>query len=130
MQKTVIPNHSFVLFNPLIGPSSGATTPGQSRPGSDANERVPRIPRNSNIAGTSPSDFLVSYTGHSMGGGLTPLQRSSQCILQPQSTRQPRKSFYKISTVVIRIEYTKARVRNGVGATEINAFLFIYLKSI
>ena len=40
-------------------------------------------------AGTSPSDCLVSYPGHSLGVGLTPLQRCSQCILQPQLTGQP-----------------------------------------
>ena len=68
---------------------SGATTPGQSIPGSDGNEGVLRIPQSSSIAGTSPSDCLVSYPGHSLGGGgLTPLQRSSQCILQPQPTGQ------------------------------------------
>ena len=39
---------------------SGATTPGQSRPGSDGNEGVLRIPQSSSIAGTSPSDCLVS----------------------------------------------------------------------
>ena len=37
--------------------------------------------------GTSPSDCLVSYPGHSLEG-LTPLQRSSRCILQAQPTRQ------------------------------------------
>ena len=31
---------------------------------------------------------FVSYPGHSLGGGLTPLQRCSQCILQPQPTGQ------------------------------------------
>ena len=30
----------------------------------------------------------MSYPGHSLGGGLTPLQRCSQCILQPQLTEQ------------------------------------------
>ena len=30
----------------------------------------------------------MSYPGHSLGGGLTPLQRCSQCILQPQPTGQ------------------------------------------
>ena len=64
---------------------SGATTPGQSGPGSNGNEGVLRIPQSSNTAGTSPSDCLVLYPGHSLGwGGLTPLQRCSQCILQPQ----------------------------------------------
>ena len=49
-----------VLFNPYIGPLSGATTPGQSGPGSDGNEGVLRIPQSSSIAGTSPSDCLGS----------------------------------------------------------------------
>ena len=40
------------------------------------------------MAGTSPSDCLVSYIGHSLEGGLTPLQRSSRCILQTQLTGQ------------------------------------------
>ena len=54
----------------------------KSGPGSDGNEGVLCIPQSSSIAGTSPSDSLVSYPGHSLGG-LTPLQRSSRCILQP-----------------------------------------------
>ena len=32
------------------------------------------------------SDGFVSYPEHSLGGGFTPLQRCSQCILQPQPT--------------------------------------------
>ena len=39
---------------------SGATTPGQSGPGIDGNEGVLHIPQSSSIAGTSPSDCLVS----------------------------------------------------------------------
>ena len=61
-----------ILFNPLIGPLSGATTPGQSGPGSNGNEEVLRIPQISSIAGTSPSDCLVSYRGHSLWGGSYP----------------------------------------------------------
>ena len=72
---------------PIDRTISGATTPGQSKPGSDSNERVIRIPQSSSITGTSPSDCLVSYLGYSLvGGGLTPLQRSSRCILPPQPT--------------------------------------------
>ena len=77
-----------VLFHPLIGHLSGATTPGQSGTESDGNEGVFRIPQSSSIAGTSPSDCLVSNLGHSLGGGLTPLPRCSQCILRPQLTGQ------------------------------------------
>ena len=46
--------------------ASGATTSGQSGPGSDSNEVVLRIPQSSCITGTSPSDCLVSYPGHSL----------------------------------------------------------------
>ena len=71
---------------------SGATTLGQSDTGSDDNEGVFCIPQSSSITGTSQSDCSVSYLGHSLGGGLTPLQRSSWCILQLQPTR---KRFYR-----------------------------------
>ena len=64
---------------------SGATTPGQSGPGSDDNKGVLCIPQSSSITGTSPSDYLVSYLGHLLEG-YTSLQRCIRCILQPQST--------------------------------------------
>ena len=52
----------------------GAINPGQSGPGSDGNEKVLYIPHSSRITGTSSSDCLVSYPGHSLWeGGLTPL---------------------------------------------------------
>ena len=63
-----------------------AITPGQSRTGSDVNEGALRIPQTSRITGTSPSDCLVSYPGHLLVGGLTPRQRCSRYILQPQPT--------------------------------------------
>ena len=52
-----------VLFN-----LSGATIPGHSGPGSDGNEGLLCIPQSSSITGTSSSDCLVSYPGHSLGG--------------------------------------------------------------
>ena len=54
---------------------------------SDGNEGVLCIPQSSSITGTSQSDCWVSYSGHSLEG-LAPLQRCSQCILQPQPTVQ------------------------------------------
>ena len=45
----------------------GATTPGQEGPGSNGNEEILHIPQNSGITGTSPSDYLVSYPGNSLG---------------------------------------------------------------
>ena len=67
---------------------SGATTPGQSRPGSNGNEGVLRIPQGPSVTRTSSSDCLVSYPGLSFWGSLIPQQRCSQCILQPQPTGQ------------------------------------------
>ena len=63
---------------------SGATTPSQSGPGSDGNEGVLRIPQSSSTAGTSPSDFLVSYPGHSLGGVL-PLCRGAISVFYSPS---------------------------------------------
>ena len=79
----------YVLYNFLISytkfEQSGATIPGMVGPVSNCNEEIPSIPQSSSITGTSPSDCLVSYQGHSLGG-LTPLQRSCRCILYPQLT--------------------------------------------
>ena len=71
---------------PIDRTLSGATTTGLSGPGSNSNEGILHILQSSCITGDSPSDCLVSYAGHSLGEGLTPLQRSRQCILQPYST--------------------------------------------
>ena len=59
---------------------SGATTPDQSRPGSDGKESVLRIPQSSSITGKSSSDCLVVIS--------RTLQRCCRCILQPQLTEQ------------------------------------------
>ena len=56
-----------VLFNPQIGPLSGATTLGKSGPGSNGNEGVLCIPQSPSITGTAPLDCLVSYPRHSLG---------------------------------------------------------------
>ena len=52
---------------PIDRTLSGATTPGQSRPGSNDNEGVFHIPQSSSITGASPSDCLVSCPGHLLG---------------------------------------------------------------
>ena len=45
---------------------SDATTPDKSGPGNNGNEGVLRIPQSSSITGASPTDYLVSYLGHSL----------------------------------------------------------------
>ena len=54
---------------PIDKTLSGATTLAQSGPRSMSNEGVLHIPQTSSITGDSPSDCLVSYPGHSLGGG-------------------------------------------------------------
>ena len=53
--------------------------------GSDGSESVFRIPQSSSITEASPIDFLLSYPGHSLWGGLNLLQWCSRCIRLPQS---------------------------------------------
>ena len=55
-------------FSSIDRALSGATILGQSGPGRNDNEGVLRIPQSPSITGASPSDCLVSYTGHSWGG--------------------------------------------------------------
>ena len=64
---------------------SGATTPGQSGPWRDDNERSFHISQSSVITATSASnclEYCLAWVG------LTVLQRNSRCILQPQPTGQ------------------------------------------
>ena len=49
---------------PIDRTQSGATSPSKSGPASNGNEGILCIPQNSNIIRVSPSDCLVSYTGH------------------------------------------------------------------
>ena len=67
----------FSSIRPIDRALSGATTHGQSEPGSDDNEGVLCIPQSSCITGTSPSDYFVSYPGNSLGGGCLPLSRDA-----------------------------------------------------
>ena len=57
---------------PIDRTLSGTTTSGQCGPGNDGNEGVLRIPQSFSITGTSPSDCLMSYLGHSLGEGSIP----------------------------------------------------------
>ena len=62
---------------------SGASTPGQSGPGSDGNEGGLCIPQSFSFTEAWPSDCLMSYQD-TRWGSLTPLQRCNQCTVQPQ----------------------------------------------
>ena len=64
-------NTQFSSIWPIDRTPSGATTLGQRGPGSEGNKGVLRIAQSSSITGISQSDCLVSYLGHSLGGGLS-----------------------------------------------------------
>ena len=90
-------NTQFRSIWPIDRTLSGATTTGQSGPGSDRIEGVHRISQSSSITGASPSDCLVSYPD-SRCGRLTPLLRCSRCI------RLGDRSFnYKLIIIIIII---------------------------
>ena len=57
---------------------SGATTLGYNRPGSHCNKGVLCIPKSSSISGTSLSDCLVSYLGHTLRWGVSYLAAEMQ----------------------------------------------------
>ena len=68
-----------ILFNPQIGPLSGATTLGQSGPGRNGNEGgTPHSPKLQHCWNLTIRLFSVIYRTLIRGGGLTPLQRCSQ----------------------------------------------------
>ena len=56
---------------------SGATTLGQIGSESNSNEGVLCIPQSSTITRASPSDCLMSYLGHSLGGGYSSTEMQS-----------------------------------------------------
>ena len=64
---------------------SGATPPGQSRPGSNGNKRVLRIPQSSSITGTSLSDCLVLYPRYTLRGSYLSAEMQSVYFLGQKS---------------------------------------------
>ena len=74
--------HRVCSIWPIDKTLSGATTPGQSGPGSNGIKRVLHIPQISK-ARASPSDVLLSYPGHL--GVLLPLCRDAVGIFYSPS---------------------------------------------
>ena len=62
---------------PIDRTLSGATTPGQSGSESNGSEGVLRILQSSSITGTTPSDCLILYPGHSLSGSYPSAEMQS-----------------------------------------------------
>ena len=82
IQLSVITQFSSILS--IERTLSSSTTPGQRGPGRDGNKGVLRVSQSSSITGTSPSDCLVSCSGHSLAGFL-PLCRKEVCVFYSTS---------------------------------------------
>ena len=110
--KTVNANHRLILFNPLIGPLSGATTQGQSGPGSHGNQGVLCIPQSSSIAGTSPSDCLMPYPGHSLvvGGSYLSAEMLSVYSIAPADWAIEKWKTRWNKRAESRVDYSKKRI--------------------
>ena len=85
-------------IRPIDRTLSGATIPGQSGHGSDGSEGVLWIPQSSSITGTSRSDCLVSYPGHSLWGTV-PLCKCAVGILYSTSRLGNIKSMQRIKSI-------------------------------
>ena len=73
---SVICLHTVCSIWPIDRTPSGANTQGQGGPRSNGSEGVLYIFQISK-AGGLPSDGLMSYLGHSLGGGILPLYRDT-----------------------------------------------------
>ena len=91
-----------VLFNPIDRTLSGATTPGQSGPGSDGNEGVLRIPQSSSTAGTSPADWAIHRFKCQ-----TVLFQIIQFSISTQFRRQKKFHFERFSPALVRSSNVK-----------------------
>ena len=84
---------------PIDRTLSGATTPGESGPGSGGSEEVSSIPQSSSITRTSPSDCLVSYPGE--WGGVLHLCREAVSVFYNPS----RLDKSQIGVIVYALDY-------------------------
>ena len=119
----------FSSICPINWTLSVATTLGQSGPWSNGNEEVLSIPQSSSIIGTSSSDGLVSYLGHSMEDGFTLLPSCSRFILPLQPVGQER-HWCKVKHIQLEFELrTSIPFRTTTTMTLSPHQVYIYLNS-
>ena len=92
--KSSIRSTQFSSIWPIDRTLSDATTPGQGGPESDDNKGVLCIPQTFSITGASPSDCLVSYTGHSLGESYPSAEKQSVYSTAPSPSRQGQNYLY------------------------------------
>ena len=90
--------HIFCSIWPIDRSLSGSTTPGQNEPGSNDNEGVLHSPQIFK-AGTSPSDGLISYQGHTLGSSYTSTVMQLVCSTNPANWAWDIKFSYLIQQI-------------------------------
>ena len=103
--------------------------PGQSGPGSNGNEGVLCIPQIPSITGTPPSDCLMLYLGHSLGGSCPSAEMQSVYSTAPADRATngpgdlgsiPGRVIPKIQKMVLdasllNTQHYKVRIKGKVG---------------
>ena len=87
--SSVSHKYAVISIYPIDRALSGATTPGQSGPGSNGNEGVLRISQGPSITGTLTSDCLVSYPGHSLEESYPSAEKKSVYSTAPADWAMP-----------------------------------------
>ena len=83
-------------------------------------EEVLRIPQISSITGTSPADCLVSYPGHSLGGGVLPLCRDAVGVFCIPSRLDRAFSLYFLVNFMILYTNSLQELVYKLGFLEVN----------
>ena len=99
---------------------SGVTIPEQIITVTNSNEGLLCIPQNSIITGTSPSDSLVSYTGHSLSVSYS----SAEVQLVHSTAPADRERFY---LVVFYGVYTFVGYEIKISSIRIYIYIYIYI---
>ena len=107
-----MPNSSIWPFDRSL---SGATTPSQRGPESNGNEGALIISQSSSITGASPSNCLVSYPRHSLGGSYASAEIQSVYSTAPADWANHSSKWPFISVIThLRLVYkTKQSLVNS-----------------
>ena len=108
----IIEHQSNISIGSIYRTLSGSTNLGYSELGSNGYEGVLRNPQIFNITGTSPSDCLVSYTGHLLGVGSYPSAEMQSVYFTAPADWATIASWRIVAfSLVCRMQTTSSKIR-------------------
>ena len=123
IQFSISTHFSSIL--PIDRTLSGATSPNQSGPGRDGNKGVLPVSQSASITGTSPTDCLVSYAGHSLERGFYP---STEKQLAYSTALADWASFkWSRSDCFWHLHFKKTLLTNNQTDTPTYIYIYIYI---